>query len=123
MKIVCELICHSFIYGVGGQFSQGLFIGSVTWNIVLYSHCITLLIIKAPVLFFRHYFGDDMTTDSLVNGFPPPPLPEDEEQPELLQVKKIFFHTVGSNYYRVRNSRSRYRTFTGRIIFKLIYFW
>lgn len=27
-----------------------------------------------------------MTTDSLVNGFPPPPLPEDEEQPELLQT-------------------------------------
>lgn len=51
----------------------------------------TLLIIKAPVLFFRHYFGDDMTTDSLVNGFPPPPLPEDEEQPELLQVKKNIF--------------------------------
>lgn len=43
------------------------------------------------ILFFRHYFGDDMTTDSLVNGFPPPPLPEDEEQPELLQVKKIYF--------------------------------
>lgn len=64
-----------------------------------------------------------MTTDSLVNGFPPPPLPEDEEQPELLQVKKKKFHAVGSNYYRVRNSRRRYRTFTGRIIFKLIYFW
>lgn len=54
---------------------------------------LTLFIIVAPVLFYfspRHYFRDDMTTDSLVNGFPPPPLHEDEEQPELLQVKKKF---------------------------------